>query len=482
MHPTTQRVLDFFRPIAEIPRPSKAEEQIAQWLEDWAAQRNLSTRRDEVGNLVIASPGSPGCESAPTVVLQGHMDMVCEKAPDAPRDPATQGVSLVFVGEWLTADRTTLGADNGIAIAMALALLDDPNAKHPPIEVLLTVDEETGLTGALGLSPDLLTGRMLLNIDSEDEGVLTVGCAGGRTLYLHLPLEREPVPQGYTSWTLRVSGLTGGHSGVDIHEQRGNANLLLARALSVLVREHRARIVSLEGGSAHNAIPRDATAHLMLPAGVNPTNTVETLARFLVEEHQSTDPELSLSIATAEAHPAHIWTAAFEARILDTLLALPHGVYRYSSDIEGLVQTSNNLARVAVVDDALKITSSQRSSIASELASLCDKVAAIGALAGARVESSPGYPGWAPNMSSPLLERSKRLYAEELGRPPVVEIIHAGLECGVIGDVYPDMDMISFGPTIQNPHSPDERLHLPSVATCYHFMAALLAELGQISE
>ncbi len=480
MDAATRNVIGYFEQVSRIPRRSRQEAAIARWLEGWAHERGLATRRDAVGNLLIAAPGNHGLEERDTVVLQGHLDMVCEKTPDSPHDFSKDPISLVYEGEWLTADRTTLGADNGIAIAMAMAILDDADAAHPPLELLFTIDEETGLTGATGLSPDLLTGKTLLNIDSEDEGVLTVGCAGGRQTDITFPLTLEATPAGLSAFVVGVSGCKGGHSGVDIHEERANANVIVARALEALAGAADARLARVDGGTAHNAIPRDAKALVALPAArvAAAEAALANLQAALRGEYTPQDVEVTLTLTPADM-PQRVLSAAAQGRLVAMLLALPHGVAATSRAIEGLVQTSNNLAtiRTDLDEGVVALVSSQRSSIKSQLDALSRKVEVVAELAGAAAVTDPGYPGWEPNMGSPLLAHCRKVYRDSFGKEPVVEIIHAGLECGVIGSKYPGMDMISFGPTIKYPHSPDEKLHLPSVGMVYAYLKAILAAL-----
>ena len=471
----TAQVLRWFEPLTRIPRPSGGEERVAAWLESWAAERDLATRRDAIGNLVIIAPGSPGQEQAPAVVLKGHMDMVCERTPDSEVDPATEPLVLRREGDWLCADRTTLGADNGIAIAMALAILSDPETVHPPLELLFTVDEETGLTGATELDPSMLTGRTLLNIDSETEGVLTVGCAGGRQTDITLALTWEAATGSLHR--LRVHGLRGGHSGVDIHEPRVSANKTLAMVLRDL---DGVRAASLEGGTAHNAIPRDAEAMVCVadPAAVRAR--LATLQAELLAEHGEDEPGLRLSLEIVERPVGVLMTPASQQSLVALLSELPHGVAAFSKAIAGLVETSNNMATVTADPETghAAIVSSQRSSVRADLDALCERIEGISAALGAVAVTDEGYPGWEPNLDSPLLARCKAVHLERSGEEPVVEAIHAGLECGVLGQHCPGMDMISFGPTIQYPHSPEERLHLPSVGRTYLFLVDLLAALA----
>ncbi|MBI4881239.1 MAG: aminoacyl-histidine dipeptidase [Planctomycetes bacterium] len=478
-HAKTQTILNWFERICQIPRGSKNERAISDWLVAWAEEHGFAARRDSVLNVVIEVPGSPGYEGAPAVVIQGHMDMVCEKTKGSAHDFSKDPIKLVVDGDWFKADGTTLGADNGIALAMALTAATDPDLPHPPLELLFTVDEETGLTGAKFLKPGFIKGKLLLNVDSEDEGVFTVGCAGGRDTNITLPVRLEAAPRGHQAFVLAVGGFKGGHSGVDIHKQRGNAVRTLGRALSAVLEQADARIASLHGGSAHNAIPRDAEALLYLPkAKVAAVKRALTkLQSALRAEHARTDPDVKVTLKSQPKAEATPWAARSTARAVDLLLALPHGVDAYSADIEKLVETSNNLATVRTEKRALVVHTSQRSSVMDKLAFLTHRIEAIARLAGAEAETGAGYPSWQPNMESPLLARCKTLYKNLFQKDPVVEIIHAGLECGIIGARYKGMDMISFGPTIKNPHSPDERIEVRSIGLVWDFFAALLKEL-----
>jgi len=475
-HEMTTRILDVFEQISAIPRRSKHEEQICDWLVSWAEAHGFATRRDDVNNLVIRVPATPGYEGAPTLVLQGHMDMVCEKTPDSDHDFTKDPIRLVHDGEWLKADRTTLGADNGIALAMALVVATDQDIVHPPLELLFTVDEETGLTGANAIQPGFLEGKILLNLDSEDEGYLTVGCAGGLDTMLHLKLDVEPIPAGSALYEVKAGGMSGGHSGVDIHLYRANAIRVLARALHQLQSAVDARIVDLKGGSAHNAIPRDALAVVAIPAddGTDAARVLADANAVFRSEFANTDPNLEVGLAAHEGAAEQALTPRATQKALDFIMTIPHGVAAMSTDIEGLVETSNNEATVALEDGRLSVQSSQRSSVMSRLKAHTKRIEGIARLAGGTWESGNGYPAWQPNMASELLERCASIYRDMYGREPVVEAIHAGLECGIIGSKYDGMDMISFGPTIKNPHSPDEKLHVPSVALVWDYLVAIL--------
>jgi len=468
-------ILDAFQAISSIPRRSGDEARVRAWLTGWAGQRGFTAQSDAVGNLLIRVPASPGNEAAPSVALQGHLDMVCEKTPDSAHDFARDPIHLVREGEWLHARGTTLGADNGIAIAMAMVAATDTELKRPALELLFTVDEETGLTGATALQSGWLESTRLINIDSEDEGVITVGCAGGVETMLYLPVERQA--SAGVPLRLELGGLSGGHSGVDIHRGRGNAIQLLARALAAL-KPLGALVADLAGGSAHNAIPRDASALVTLPESQVPAAraAIAALGATFLAELQSTDPRLQARLVDAGG-VAETLTERSSAAVIDFLLAVPHGVAAMSTAVPGLVETSNNLARVSLEGAELAVQTSQRSSVVSRLGAHTQRIEAVARLAGGRAVSGDGYPPWQPDMASPLLARTRDLYRRLFERDMVVEIIHAGLECGIIGARYPKMDMISIGPTIRDPHCPDERLHVPTVGAVWDLLAALLAEL-----
>jgi dipeptidase D len=476
-HEKTKEILDLFEKISAIPRCSKNEAKIAAFLMDWAKKNSLEAKQDKVGNVVIRVPGTPGYEKTATVVIQGHMDMVCEKTADSPHDFCKDPIRFVFDGEWLKADKTTLGADNGIALAMAMALALDKKAAHPPLELLFTVDEETGLTGANALQGDFIEGKILLNVDSEDEGVFTVGCAGGRDTHITLPLHYEDPPAGYVMARLKAGGMTGGHSGVNINEERANAIRVLVRAVLRLQKETDLRIADIAGGTAHNAIPRDAWADIFVAKdslkGLE--KTVEELDKVFRHEFKNTDPNLKLGLEPMpETTGKRALTSESSPKIANLLFALPHGVAAMSTDMPGLVETSNNLANVKIRNSKLEVILSQRSSVMSRLHALTERVEIIGRLAGAEAVSGSGYPSWQPNLQSPLLARCQVVYEKLFGKKPHVEAIHAGLECGIIGDKKPGMDMISFGPTLKNPHSPDEKIQVETIGKVWDFMVELL--------
>lgn len=475
-----QKILDIFEKISAVPRKSGNEEKIRQHLIDWAKAHKLLYITDKVGNLIVKVPASKGMEKKKPVVLQGHLDMVCEKTPDSSHDFSKDPIKFVFDGEWLKADKTTLGADNGIAVAIAMAICEDSSAKHPPLELLFTVEEETGLTGAKGLEPGIITGKKLINIDSEDEGVFTVGCAGGRDTHIELELIYEEVPSDYRAVLVKAGNMTGGHSGVNIHEERANAIRVLTRTLMQIRNFCDLRLVCITGGTAHNAIPRDAEATFFIPAEA--VDQVEEMVRqsekVFKAEFNNTDPNLSLTLKQIPLPIDRRGMMSFlTLKVLDLLLAVPHGIAARSTDMPLLVETSSNQAKVFVDNGKLHILTSQRSSVMSRLDAHTCRIESIARLSGARVFSGNGYPSWQPNFNSALLKTCREVYQKLFNQEPKVEAIHAGLECGLIGNVHPGMEMISIGPTIKNPHSPDEKIYLPSIERIWQFLKALLESI-----
>ncbi len=480
-HEKTKEVIRIFEEIDKIPRCSKNEEKIAEWLCEWADKNSFKYKTDSVNNLAITIPPSPGYENSPTAIIQGHMDMVCEKTPDSDHDFEKDPIKFVFEGDWLTADRTTLGADNGIAIAMALAIAEDKSLEHPKLELLFTVDEETGLTGANALEPGFIEGKILINVDSEDEGVFTVGCAGGINTDSELPLEFESVPANFSQFKLEAGGMKGGHSGIDIQLEKANSIKVLARVLNHLNSEKiNFRLASLKGGSAHNAIPRDSEAVIFASADdklkiQESVKTAEDIIRF---EFKNTDPDLFVTIKEDSSNSFDkVITSESTSKITDFIFALPHGVFAMSTEIKDLVETSNNLANIKTEGGMLKILTSQRSSLVSRLDCLTQGIESVARLSGGSAVSGDGYPPWQPNMDSKLLAKSTELYERMFNKKPVVEVIHAGLECGIIGDKYPGMDMISIGPTLKFPHSPDEKVQISTIGMIWDFIVRLLKEL-----
>ena len=463
-----------FEAITKVPRPSGHEEKLAAYLAGWAEERGFAWEKDEVGNLVIRVPATPGKEGVPTVVLQGHLDMVCEKNNDVEFDFMNEAIRVVRDGDWLKADGTTLGADNGIGLAMGMAVAEDPEAAHGPLELLSTVDEETGLTGATCLQPGFVAGRKLINIDSEEEGYVFAGCAGGADSESVFPLRPEPLAAGSQVISVTVRGLIGGHSGLAINENRGNAVKLTATLLQGLAGRCEVRLADFDGGDKHNAIPREATALVAGAAGLKEKAlaVAEELEPLFLQEYGQTDPQLTIEIADATAEQAI--SASDTNRLLDLILAIPHGVDAMSKDIAGLVESSTNLASIKWAGGEARLLSSSRSSVAPAIERIRQQIAAAARLAGAEPVLHEGYPGWQPNMASELLAFARNVYEQTTGKTADVTAIHAGLECGIIGEKYPGMDMISIGPDMFDVHSPDERLSISSTARFYPFLKALL--------
>lgn len=476
----TQAILDNFALISAIPRKSGNEEKVRQFLVAWSTKNDFKYLIDQVGNLIIKVPATKGMEKQKTIVLQGHLDMVCEKTPDSDHDFFHDPIKFVHDGEWLKADRTTLGADNGIAIAIAMCLMTDKAVKHPAMELLFTIEEETGLTGAIGLEAGALKGKYLINIDSENDDVFTVGCAGGKETHIELDLAYEEVPNDYIPMLLKVGGCTGGHSGENIIVGRANAIRVLARVLQLIRELGDLRLIGILGGTAHNAIPRDAEATFFVP--VNESEKIAelfaTCSEFLKSEFATTDPGMKLSLTQLNETPdRRAMMSYLSLKVLDLIIAVPHGVAARSADMPHLVETSSNLAKVWINEGKLFILSSQRSSVMSRRDAITRRVESVGRLAGASVQSGNGYPSWRPDFKSPLLKKCKEIYVELFAKEPRVEAIHAGLECGLIGNLHPGMQMISLGPTIMNPHSPEEKMFLPSLSKVYKLLVKILAEL-----
>jgi len=471
-------VLDYFAQINAIPRCSKKEKQIGLWLKQWAETKQFAVNQDAAGNLLVKVPPTAGYENAPIIVIQGHMDMVCEKSPDSTHDFSKDPIQNIIDGDWLHADNTTLGADNGIAIALAMALASDKSIAHPPLELLFTVDEETGLNGAKELAAGFIQGRVLLNVDSETEGVFTVGCAGGRHTHISRKLELTDLAPDSQFFNLNVSGLHGGHSGIDIIKQRASANKIMARTLHRLAAACDIQLVSIKGGTAHNAIARDADAMIACAAGdgADLTGAVSEIERTVRTDYDRIENNLALKLSPARSDGQNktALSVAETRAVINLLLALPHGVMGLSTTFADLVETSNNLATVEVNGDTLRILTSQRSLTRSRLDEISAAVAATAALAGADTQCGSEYPPWTPNMQSVLLGVCKKVYTQVFDREAEVKSVHAGLECAIIGNKYEGMDMISFGPDLRDPHSPNEGLFIPSLDKIWRFMVALL--------
>jgi dipeptidase D len=473
-----QALWKHFDQILTIPRGSKNEEAMRRHVLGLAERKGLRTRTDAAGNAVVSKPASAGKEESPTVVLQSHLDMVNEKNSDVVHDFERDPLVPRREGEFVKATGTTLGADNGIGVAAMLALLEADDLVHGPLELLFTTDEETGLTGASDLDPSLISGKLLLNLDTEEENEVTIGCAGAGMSHLSLPLAAGAAPAGSIALAVALTGLKGGHSGMEIHLPRGNAIRLLARALYAASLARPVHLGSLRGGGKHNAIPREASAVVFVRpedrAAV--TSALESEAAAIQAEVPA-EPDLRLEVREAAVSSA-LWTAEAGRMALAFVQALPHGVLAMSQDIEGLVETSTNLAAVEPKEGALTILLSTRSSVDSALRATRQRIRAAADLAGASVEENRGYPGWKPNPHAALLRTFRELHQRITGKEAALRAVHAGLECGIIGEKVPGMEMISFGPLIQGAHSPDERVHVASVERFYHLLTATLAELA----
>ncbi len=457
-------VFSIFDQINQVPRPSKKEEKIRQYLLDFAAEHNIAVRTDAVGNVAMTVPATPGCENAPMVVMQSHMDMVCE-SNDKNFDFNTQPIRTIIDGEWLRADGTTLGADNGIGMAASLAALIDKDLVHGPLEALFTVDEETGLTGANNLGEGMIEGSILLNLDSEDDAEIFVGCAGGVDTTCTFNYKRSFAPTDFHFFRLEISGGLGGHSGGDIHLGRANANKLLARFLYTLSLEHEVSLAEIDGGNLRNAIPR--AAHAVFGVDTARKESVRVaFNKFVADievEYKGIEPTLHFELSTEE-RPEYAIDLDTTMRLLEALYSAPHGVVSMSRDLEGLVETSTNLASVKMLPDSkVLVTTSQRSSVESRKWDIARQVEALFHLAGAEVTHGDGYPGWAPDMNSRIMRIASDAYEELYGVKPAIKAIHAGLECGLFRAKYPHLDMVSFGPTLRDVHSPSERMHIPAV-------------------
>lgn len=465
-----------FEALNAVPRASKREERVIQFMVDFGAALQLETLRDEVGNVVIRKPASAGMEDRKTVVIQSHLDMVHQKNNDTIFDFDSQGIAMYIDGDWVRADGTTLGADNGIGVAAIMGLLASSDIPHPAIEALFTIDEETGMTGAKGLQGGILTGDILLNLDTEEDTEIDIGCAGGVDVTARLAYEPEQIAANAVVYKLTVKGLQGGHSGMEIHKGLGNANKILNRLLYVL-QPLGLRISELDGGGLRNAIPREAVATIVFTAVDDAAlaATLKTEADALKKEFATADPGLDISLERVSSPVGAVLPLPVQDRLVKALYAVPNGVYRMSADFAGLVETSNNVARVAVNDGEIVVKCLTRSSVESSKVDLATAIKSCFELIGAAVQFSGDYPGWTPNPQSEILTVLKETYVHLFNEKPGVEACHAGLECGILGTNYPSMDMISFGPTIKGAHSPQERVSISSVQKFWKFLLAILA-------
>lgn len=474
-----QIVWEFFDDICQIPRPSKKEEKIKAYLFEFGAKFKLETLEDEIGNILIRKQAAKGYENLPWVVMQSHIDMVCEKNSDVKHNFDTDPIRTRIDGEWVKAIGTTLGADDGIGVAAQLAILAADDIEHGPIECLFTVDEETGLTGAFGLKPDFLKSEILLNLDSEDEGELFIGCAGGMDTVVKFDLELEDAPADSKGYRIDISGLRGGHSGDDIQKGYGNANKILNRILQKGMADFGLRLAKFDGGNLRNAIAREAFAEVSVTESVvcDFEVLVAQMADAVKAELHVTEPNLNIALnelSTLEK----VMSLNLQTRLINSLYACPHGVIAWSQDIPNFVETSTNLAAVKTLDDHILITTSQRSSSETEKQDVVNMVASVFHLAGAKVTHTDGYPGWKPNPNSKIMDITSSSYEKLFKKKPKVLAIHAGLECGLIGETYPKMDMISYGPSIRGAHSPDERIEIKTVQMFWDLTLDILKSIN----
>lgn len=473
LEPTT--MWNNFADLNAVPRPSKKEERVIAFAKAFGEKLGLPTIVDEVGNVIIKKPASKGMEDRVTVVLQSHLDMVHQKNAATNFDFNTQGIEMFVDGDWVRAKGTTLGADNGIGVASIMALLESKDIPHPALEALFTIDEETGMTGALALKGGLLDAQIMLNLDTEDDNELTIGCAGGVDVTAKGEYTQE-TPKNKAALKITVKGLTGGHSGMDIHRGRGNANKIMNRLLWSLSNDLKIEIASVDGGSLRNAIPRESVSIVTVADVAALKKQILEFEKTVKEEHSTTDPNLVLTVEDAET-PTQVFNSDFQYKLLRSIYACPYGIYRMSPDIAGLVQTSNNVARVIVKDGAYQIQCLTRSSVDSEKTDLQFAITSAFQLLGAEVTAAGSYPGWTPKPSSPIVKLMSDLYKERYKEEAKVSACHAGLECGILGTNYPNMQMISFGPNIRGAHSPDECVQISSVQKYWGFLLETLARI-----
>jgi dipeptidase D len=466
-----------FADLNAVPRPSKKEERVIAFVRGFGESLNLATSVDAVGNVLIKKPATPGMEDRETIVMQSHIDMVHQKNSDTVFDFDTQGIEMYVDGDWVRARGTTLGADNGIGVASIMSLLSSTDIPHPAIEALFTIDEETGMTGALSLKGGVLSGNILLNLDTEADNELTIGCAGGIDITATGKYDMV-APKNKSAFTISVKGLTGGHSGVEIHLGRANANKLMNRILFTLSKEHGIEVATINGGSLRNAIPRESVAVIASDdkKAADVQNAIATLAEIFKNEYKTTDPKLTITVEKA-AMPGQVMDNAFLQNLLRSTYACPNGVYRMSPEIAGLVQTSNNLSRVLVTDGAYSIQCLTRSSVDTEKTDLSNAISCTFELMGANVVLAGNYPGWQPRPDAPIVKLMSDLYKELFHESAHVNAVHAGLECGILGTNYPGMQMISFGPNIFGPHSPDECTQISSVQKFWSYLLETLKRI-----
>lgn len=467
-----------FYNLCQVPHPSGKRKEVGEFVMEFGKALGLETLQDETGNVLIRKPAYPGMENHDGVILQAHLDMVPQKNNDTVFDFEKDAIRAYIDGEWVTADGTTLGADNGIGVAAAMAVLADKSLKHPPLEAFFTVDEETGMFGAFGLQPNFLQGKILLNMDSEDEGELYIGCAGGVDGNITFRYFETEVPEGDVAVKIILTGLNGGHSGLNINLQRANANKLMFRFLKEAVSNYEARLASIDGGNMRNAIPREAVAVVTVPAeGLEDLmDLVRDYETLFLTEYAGVEKTLSFT-AEQVALPSGLIPEEVQDDLINSIIACPNGMMRYIQDMPDVVETSNNLSIVKSDGEQITVACLTRSSVESRKEEVASMIESVFTMAGAKVEFSGSYPGWQPNLQSRILNTMSKVYQDMYGVTPKIMTVHAGLECGILGRNYPEMDMISFGPTMRFPHSPDEKVNIPTVAKFWDFLVATLAAL-----
>ena len=469
-----------FQELSAVARPSRHEDAAVDYIKKWAGEKGLAVQAAGGTNILVRVPATPGREKAPTLVLQGHVDMVCERRPDSPYDPAEGRMGLLREGDWLTADGTTLGADDGMAIAAMMAIPEDPAVVHGPLELLMTMAEEVGLEGAKSVDGSVLEGRIMLNLDSEEDGRVTVGCAGSTDTFIRLNGKRTPVAGGSAALKVSVSGGKGGHSGTNIHEGRSNAIKVLAQALREARQEVPFLLAALDGGKSRNAIPRDAAALCVVPSDSTKAfvAAIQKASDGIADAYKNTDADVKVSTEPADL-PSDTWSAADTQRMLDITVTIPAGIQTMSSDFEGLVEMSTSLGVATTAGEQLELHSLTRTSNESALPQVLNAMAGIAALAGAELEVVHGYAGWRPDLKSPLLASMVKVYKGLFGEDPIVTAVHAGLETAIIGERVPGgLDMSSIGPQIESPHSPDERVSIPTVERYWKLLTGVLDDLS----
>ena len=467
-----------FYSLTQIPRPSGHTEKVRQFLVDFGKKLGLEALTDKAGNVLIRKPATAGMENRKPVILQAHMDMVPQKNTGIGHDFEKDPLQVFVDGDWVKAKDTTLGADNGIGVAAALAVLESKELVHGSIEAFFTMDEETGMFGAFGLKKGFLKGNILLNLDSEQEGELFVGCAGGMDADITFRFMPEELPEGDVALKVSLTGLLGGHSGLDIQQERANANKLMIRFLKIAVAEYEARLASISGGSLRNAIPREAFAVITVPSdGVQDIiDLVSETEDLFNEEYEGLENNICLSVETVSL-PEFVLPEEVQDDLINAIYGAPNGVFRHIPQIPSVVETSNNLAIVQTEEKKITIKYLIRSAVESKKYELCSMLESVYSLAGAKVEFVGGYPAWQPNFDSPILKEMKEIYQRKWSQEPVVKVIHAGLECGILGATEPHLDMISFGPTVCHPHSPDEKVNIPSVLKFWYFLIGTLENI-----